>query len=250
MSNSLNILVLDDDVDLADALAELLEMEGHDVTVVHNGMSAIEAFTQNDFDVGFFDVKMPGMNGVESFLEIKKIKPNAKIFMMTGYSVEQLLEQALENGALGIMRKPFDPNELFAKLDGINDGLVVVADADPAFTDRIVPALEEAGYKVCLVKTGEEALNAVDGTVNLLVLDLDLPILSGLEVYLELKKRGAGVPTIVVTAQCEEQFDGTDTLSKQPISGVFHKPFDIGEFLLTVQKVEAEAAYADQPALI
>lgn len=240
MSKPLKVLVLDDDVDLADALAELLEMEGHDVTVVHNGMSAVEAFTQNDFDVGFFDVKMPGMNGVESFLEIKKIKPDAKIFMMTGYSMEQLLEQALENGALGIMRKPFDPDELIAKLNGIKEGLIVVADADPNFTARVVPALEEEGYKVCLVKTGEEALAAIDGNVNLLVLDLDLPILSGLEVYLELRNRKLNVPTIVVSSNDDEQSDGIDALRKQPISGFFQKPFDMSEFMQTVQKVEAE----------
>lgn len=242
MSHPLKVLVLDDDVDLADALAELLEMEGHDVTVVHNGMHAIEAFKRTDFDVGFFDVKMPGMNGVESFLEIKKIKPDAKIFMMTGYSVEQLLEQALENGALGIMRKPFDPDELIEKLKDIKEGLVVVADADADFTGRIVPALEEQGYKVCLVKTGEEALAAVNDSVNLLVLDLDLPILSGLEVYLELKNRKMEVPTIVVTSQDEERCDGIDRLRKQPISGFFHKPFDMTEFLHTVQRVEGEAA--------
>ena len=130
MSNPLKILVLDDDIDLAEGLAEILEMNGHVVAVVHNGINAVDAFRENDFDVGFFDVKMPGMNGVESFLEIKKIKPDAKVFMMTGYSVEQLLQQALANGALGVMRKPFDVDKLIGKLDGIKEGLIVVAEAD------------------------------------------------------------------------------------------------------------------------
>lgn len=242
MSNPLKILVLDDDIDLAEGLAEILEMNGHDVTVVHNGIDAVDAFRENDFDVGFFDVKMPGMNGVESFLEIKKIKPDAKVFMMTGYSVEQLLQQALANGALGVMRKPFDVDELIGKLDGIKEGRIVVAEADPNLTDQIVPALENQGYVVHLARTGPEALEAIDGDVNLLILDFDLPILSGLEVYLELKKRGCEVPTIVLAAQREEQSGEVDTLRKQAISGFFHKPFNIEELIETVQQVEASAA--------
>jgi len=242
MSNPLKILILDDDVDVAEGLTDILELHGHDVTMVHDGLSAIEAYTNNDFDIGFFDVKMPGMNGVESFIEIKKIKPHAKVFMMTGYSVEQLLEEALENGALGVMRKPFDVDELIAKLDGIKEGLVVVADADPDFTNQIVPLLERSGYDVLVAKSGPEALDAVNGNVDLLILDFNLPILSGLEVYLELKKRGRGIPTVVVTTQRDGQSDGMDKLRKHAISGFFHKPFDIDEFIETIQRVEADAA--------
>ena len=242
MSIPLKILILDDDVDVAEGIADILELHGHDVTIVHNGINAIEAFKETDFDVGFFDVKMPGMNGVESFIEIKKIKPDAKVFMMTGYSVEQLLEQALDNGALGVMRKPFEVDELITKLDGIREGLIVVADADPNFTAQIVPMLEKQGYSVLVARTGPEALEAVNGNVNLLILDFELPILSGLEVYLELKRRGCEVPTIVVTAQQEDQSEAMDKLRQHAISGFFHKPFDVEELVETVQKIEAKVA--------
>ncbi|MGI9407741.1 MAG: response regulator [Hyphomicrobiaceae bacterium] len=242
MTNPLKILILDDDVDVAEGLTDILELQGHDVTMVHNGLHAIEAYTNNDFDIGFFDVKMPGMNGVESFIEIKKIKPDAKVFMMTGYSVEQLLEEALDNGALGVMRKPFDVDELIAKLEGIKEGLVVVADADPDFTNKLVPTLERRGYEVLVARSGPEALDAISGNVDLLILDFDLPILSGLEVYLEMKKRGNGVPTVVVTTQEESKSDAVDQLRRHAISGFFHKPFDVDEFIETIEHVEANAA--------
>lgn len=93
-----------------------------------------------------------------------------------------------------------------------------------------------------LARTGPEALEAIDGDANLLILDFDLPILSGPEVYLELKKRGCEVPTIVLAAQREEQSGEVDTLRKQAISGFFHKPFNIEELIETVQQVEASAA--------
>ena len=242
MTTPLKVLILDDDVDVAEGIADILELHGHDVTVVHNGLNAVNAFKSTDFDVGFFDVKMPGMNGVESFIEIKKIKPDAKVFMMTGYSVDQLLEQALDNGALGVMRKPFEVEELIAKLDGINEGLIVVADADPNFTDQVVPALEQQGYNVLVATTGVEALEAIDRNINFLIFDFDLPILSGLEVYLELKKRGCEVPTIAVTTKQDGKSHEMDELRQHAISGFFHKPFDIKELIDTVRSIETSAA--------
>ena len=238
MSGELKILILDDDIDLAQSLAEILETEGHKITLVHDGITAIEAFKANDYDVAFFDVRMPGMNGVESFIEIKKIKPDARVFMMTGYSVDQLLEQALENGALGVLRKPFDINQLIEKLDGIKEGLVVVADNDPNFIDVIVPALEDDGYNVLVARTGIEALKVVNNNVSFLILDLDLPILSGVEVYLEMKKRGIQVPTILVTARRDGQSQDIVDLCRREVSGFFRKPFDIKEVIKIIHETQ------------
>ena len=106
MKRSLRILVVDDDADNANSLGELFELEGHRPLVVYDGGAAIAAYLKEDFDIAFMDVMMPGKNGVESFLEIKKLKPLAKVYMMTGYSVEQLLQQAMAGGAMGVFSKP------------------------------------------------------------------------------------------------------------------------------------------------
>ena len=101
MTRAYNILVVDDDRDNANSMGELFEMEGHRAHVVYGGAEAIEAYHRWNFDVSFLDVMMPGMNGVESFLAIRKLRPNANVFMMSGYSVEELLKQAVDHGALG-----------------------------------------------------------------------------------------------------------------------------------------------------
>ncbi|MGL6182857.1 MAG: response regulator, partial [Aestuariivirga sp.] len=75
MTRPLNILVLDDDADNADSLAEVFAMDDHRVIVAYNGQQAIEAFSLNQVDIGFFDVMMPGKNGVDSFIEIKRSHP-------------------------------------------------------------------------------------------------------------------------------------------------------------------------------
>lgn len=117
MDRTLKILVLDDHVDVAESVGDVLELRGHKVTLAHSGLSAVDAFRAGDFDFGFFDVKMPGMNGVESFIEIRKMKPDAKVMMMSGYADDSLIARAMAAGALGLIKKPFDVDDLLAKLD-------------------------------------------------------------------------------------------------------------------------------------
>jgi len=112
----MQILVVDDDTDAADSLAELFEMEDHDVTVVYNGDNAISAFEQQSFDLAFMDIMMPGKNGVDSFNEIRKTTPDAKVYFMTGFSAGDLVDRAMEEGALGVLPKPLDPIEILSVL--------------------------------------------------------------------------------------------------------------------------------------
>ena len=108
MTRTLSILVLDDNADNADALAELLSLDNHNVRVAYSGQEAIDAYRASSFDLGFFDVMMPGKNGVESFLEIRKHRPDAKVYFMTGYSGDELLNTAIAGGAMGVFNKPVD----------------------------------------------------------------------------------------------------------------------------------------------
>src|SRR5229473_2622300 len=67
----------------------------------------------------FMDVKLPGIDGVEAFFQCRKIRPQAKIMLMTGYSLEQLVARALGGGALGVLRKPFAMVEIVDVLQRI-----------------------------------------------------------------------------------------------------------------------------------
>ena len=117
MSRSLNILVVDDDAENAESLAELFAMDNHRVIVAYDGQQAIEAFSLNKVDIGFFDVMMPGKNGVDSFIEIKRDHPEAQVYFMTGYSADDLLKKALENGAKGVFGKPVDLSKVLQMLE-------------------------------------------------------------------------------------------------------------------------------------
>jgi DNA-binding NtrC family response regulator len=114
-----HILVLDDHVDVAQGIAEILDLFGYEVTLVHDGPAAISAYNNRSIDVGLFDIRMPGMNGVEAFLEIRKEHPNANVIMMSGYADDDLVECALKNGAHGLLPKPFEPEGMLAKVNEI-----------------------------------------------------------------------------------------------------------------------------------
>jgi CheY-like chemotaxis protein len=120
MKKGVRILVLDDNVDVALGLSEILELHDYVVTVVHDGKSAVSAFDKHDIDLGLFDVRMPGMNGVEAFIEIRRGHPDATVLLMSGYADEEIIETALKNGALGLLSKPFAPEELLSKLESFH----------------------------------------------------------------------------------------------------------------------------------
>ncbi len=247
----MRIFVVDDDRDLAESLAEVLELSGHEVEIAFSGEEAVEIFRQRDFDISLMDVVMPGMNGVESFLEIRKIKPDAKVFMLTGYSVTQLLDQALDNGALGVLEKPIGIEELLAKIDNMKDeqgGMVLVADDDPAFRDSLEEVLTQQGYNVCVATTGKEALETVmAGGIDLLALDLRLPVLSGLEVYLELKNRGHAVPTVIMSGHINEESEAVSTLCDMSVTGILTKPFDPAHLIAAMDRIAPGGAKGAEP---
>ncbi len=120
METSKHVLVLDDNVDVAQGVADILDLCGYRVTMAHDGPSAIDAFDNKDIDLGIFDIRMPGMNGVEAFLEIRSRHPGANVILMSGYADESLIDSALENGALGLLPKPFEPDALIARLEELH----------------------------------------------------------------------------------------------------------------------------------
>ena len=115
----LRIFVVDDSRDFAESLADALESQGHTVALAYSGEEAVQRFETEDFDFTFMDVRLPGMNGVERFFAFRKMKPDAKVMMMTAHSVEHLLQQAVENGAVGVLHKPFDPTELLEAIEAM-----------------------------------------------------------------------------------------------------------------------------------
>jgi two-component system response regulator HydG len=235
---TLNVFIVDDDRDFAESLALLIEGRGYQVELAFSGEEAIAKFREQDFDITFMDVRLPGKNGIESLSEIRKLRPSARVVMMTGYSVEQLLEQAVEHGAWGVLYKPIDVHQALDMLERIKPDGILVVDDDPDFVESVQDILTRNGYTVFVATNGQEAIERIRANgIDILILDLRLPILSGLETYLELKRTGHAVPTLIVTAYLEEYADDVDKLRSLSVSGVLRKPFNPGDLLEAVERL-------------
>ena len=243
----LRVLIVDDDQDHAESVADILELRGYAVELAASGEEGVARFRESDFHIVLMDVKLPGMNGIETFAEFRRIRPGARVLMMTGFSVEALVAEAVGNGALGVLRKPFAIAELLDALERVKPrGMVLVADDDPAFADSIEPVLRQSGYVVEIARNGQEALEkAAAPGLTCLILDLRLPLLSGLEVYLKLKEAGTPAPTVFVTGYAD---DGSEALREATGfgRGLLLKPFDPADLLRAVERAapSSRAEYA------
>lgn len=235
----LDILVVDDDRDLAEAIGDALEIAGHRPVLAFSGTEAIEQYCNRRFDITFMDVKLPDINGVETFATIRKMAPDARVVMMTGYRIDQLLAEAIDQGAIKVLRKPFAMDDILSTLrEVLPAGMILVADDDPDFAHAIGLLLEEHGHRVIVARTGREAVDKVmTSAIDILILDLRLPVMHGLDVYLTLRDRGRAVPTIVVTGFAKEESEKIDSFKALSVTGCLFKPFEPTQLLQIVEAI-------------
>jgi CheY-like chemotaxis protein len=178
---------------------------------------------------------------VESFLEIKRLKPAAKVYMMTGYSVEQLLQQAMAGGAMGVFSKPVNLYQVLDSVAGLgSSGIVLVAEDDPDFGPTLAQLINRNGYRCELVRNGRDAISrVVAGGVDVLVLDLKMPLINGIDVYTTLKKQGRSVPTIIITGNASEHSKELALFDDVVLTGILNKPFDPLVLLDRLEKLAA-----------
>ena len=105
------ILIVDDDADLLETLTKTLKKKGYKVMAAGSGEEAIEMARDKVCPIAFVDVKLPLMDGLETYLRLKDINPGLAAVMMTGYrdEVKDALEKAQEASAIACLFKPFDP---------------------------------------------------------------------------------------------------------------------------------------------
>ena len=90
MAEKTRVLVVDDDISFAESLTDILMAKGYDAVAVNSGEEALEKIKESSFDVALMDIKMPAMDGVRTFKEIKKLKSSITVIMMTAYSMDDL----------------------------------------------------------------------------------------------------------------------------------------------------------------
>jgi CheY-like chemotaxis protein len=109
------ILVIDDHTAMRVLLRDILEPEGHIIVDAANGAMGVEAFREAPFDLVITDIIMPGQDGIDTIVQLKRLRPEQKIIVMSGggrRNSPEFLRIASKLGATDVLAKPFDPADM------------------------------------------------------------------------------------------------------------------------------------------
>ncbi len=116
------ILIVDDDEPIRRLFKETLEKNNYHVVTSDNGIKALQLIKSWNFDLIFLDLKMPDMDGVETFRRIRRTNKSVSVVIITGYATSELLQRALKQAPFGVMKKPFGAKDILRSTENFLSG--------------------------------------------------------------------------------------------------------------------------------
>jgi DNA-binding NtrC family response regulator len=118
------ILIVDDEAGIRETLTEILEDRGFKVASAESGREAIDLLRKKRFNVIFLDVKMPDLDGLETFVGLRQIRPAVRVVMMSGYGqeVQGKVSECISRSAYTFVPKPFEPVRILKIIEDIRSG--------------------------------------------------------------------------------------------------------------------------------
>ena len=114
--NNFNVLLVDDELEFLATLVKRLTRRGLNISTAKNGKDALKIIGAKVIDVVVLDVRMPGIDGIQTLREIKKKDPLMEVIMLTGHASVEVAIEGMELGAFDYLMKPADIDDLFYKL--------------------------------------------------------------------------------------------------------------------------------------
>jgi CheY-like chemotaxis protein len=241
-----SILVVDDDVDTCRNLSDILSDLGYHVDTAHDGLEALEMVRRRAYDVCLLDLKMPGMDGVTLYREIRKLQASAVALVVTAFASPDVAEQALSAGAWQVLPKPVDFPRLLGLLQvALDQPLVLVVDDDAELCNNLWDLLREEGYRVGLAHDGGEAARRLSRgpagqEFSVVLIDMKLPGGDGSSVYRLVRQVNPEARTVLVTGHPRELDSAVRNVLAEGADAVCYKPFDVPGLLSLLQKLARE----------
>ncbi len=127
MTESIHVLIIDDDPGMCEALSNVLSEEGYSISVAESGARGIELTSKHFYDAALVDMKLRDMNGLQVLREVRKIHPEMSVIMITAHGAGKSAVEALRKGADAYVTKPLDLGEVtvIVKKEVRNQGLLL-----------------------------------------------------------------------------------------------------------------------------
>jgi len=238
----LSILVVDDDVDTCRNISDILTDLGYRVDTAHDGLSALEKMQHAPFDLALLDLKMPGMDGLTLYREIKKLQTGTVGIIVTAYASGTTVEEAAAAGVWRVLPKPVDFDRLLKLVDEVQDQpLVLVVDDDPDLCANLLDLFRERGYRVCVAHDEQAAAERLqDRSFRVVLIDMKLPHGDGAGVFRRVHETDPAARTVVITGLRSEMDALIQQVLAEGADAVCYKPFDVPKLLATVEQLATE----------
>ena len=238
-SETISILVVDDDVDTCRNLADILTDLGHHVDVAHDGPSALELVKRRPYDLALLDLKMPGMDGLTLYRELRKLRADAVALVVTAFAGPTTEAEAQAAGVWKVLAKPVDFSVLLRLLnEAIDQPLVLVVDDDPDLCATLWDLLRERGYRVGVAHDeGEAAARLRDRAFRAVLIDMKLPDGDGGSVYRLVREANPEARTVVITGHRAEMDPVVQQVVSEGADAVCYKPFDVPKLLDVLKRL-------------
>lgn len=237
-----SILIVDDDRDAGQNLADILTDLGYRVGVATDGFSALEMAKKQKYQIALLDLKMPGMDGLTLASKLKEVSASTVVILTTAYANRDTLVAAPKHGVWRVFSKPLNLPLIIPSLVEVSkQPLILLVEDDADLCHSLSDVLQDKGYRVCFATEIDSALSLLQDTdFHVVLIDMKLSGGYGDEVFLKVRDISDKARVVLVTGHRHEMEDRIQRSLSAGADAVCYKPFQLPELLGTLQKLSAE----------
>ena len=232
MSKKTRLLIVDDDQRMTRTLADILTVSGYEIEQAGSAKIALAKIEEHNFDCVLTDVRMPEMDGVTFHGLIHEEHPGIPVVLMTAYAADEMIQRGLDEGVIGVMQKPLDISQMLGFFSALaQHRTIAIVDNDPAFCKTLGDILNKRGFTSITETNPHADLDLFLSDSQVVLLDMKLNSISGLEVLKGIKKRYPELPVLLVTGYRDEMEESIKLAMKFSAFTCLYKPLEITNLL-------------------